>query len=535
MSRRALLVLPALLMLAAAPAVAQNVRVKSDGAMLQPAPAAMKVAYERLKPGTVLEVLETVDTAGGWYRVRVVGTNREGYVRRAEVEPIAPPASVPGPEGGTGVAPKPATQKPPSQPAGSPKPAARQVPSTWQTWLGAGYISVSGIYQGGSSSFGDSFSFPQYAEQAHVSASYPAYNGAGADGGGWVRIWKGLGVGVSASWFAKSGSASIGASIPHPLYLDRDREITGSSSSRREEIAAHVQAGWVITAGRQLVVAVGGGPSLLSVRQDVVTGVHWSETYPYDTATFAGADTFRSNESALGYNVGVDVGYYFSRNVGVGGLVRFSRARVPLASPSGASTIDAGGLQAGVGLRVRFPSGTPPAAPAGTGGPSARPSPPAPAPQPTGRPGARPQPPPAPLPLIGMVTRAEVESFDDVWRGLRSQEYETYQPDAAAISTIRQKAGDVDVFIVIASWSSETNRDLPRFFKIADQAGWPPERITMLAVDRTKKDLEGQTARWNVTRVPTFIFLRGGREIGRVVEKPATTLEQDIAQILGRE
>ena len=521
MSKRALLVLSALLVLVAAPAVAQSVRVKSAGAVLQPAPAAIKVAYEQLKPGTVLEVIET---AGDWYRVRVVGTAREGYVRRAEVEPVAAPGSAPRPASGA--------QKPPAQPAGSPRPSAKAGPSAWQTWLGAGYISVSGIYQGGSSSFTDSFSFPQYAEQAHLSASYPAYNGAGVDGGGWFRIWKGFGVGVAASWFAKTGSIEVDASIPHPLYLERDRQIAGSSSSRREEIAAHLQAGWVITAGRRLVVTVGGGPSWFSVKQDVVTGVRWSESYPYDTATFAGADSAGSNESALGYNAGVDVGYYVTRNFGIGGLVRFSRARVSLASPSGASTIDAGGVQAGVGLRLRFPSGVPPAKPAGAGGQASQPSPPPLAPRPAAPAGGRPQPPPAPLPLTGMVTRAEVESFNDVWKTLRAQDYE---PDASAVSTIRQKAGDVDVFIVIATWCSDTRRDLPRFFKIADQAGWPAERIRMLAVDRTKMDPEGQTAKLNVTRVPTFIFLRGGREIGRVIEKPTTTLEQDIAQILSRQ
>jgi hypothetical protein len=200
MPKRALLALSALLVLVAAPAVAQSVRVKSDGAVLQPAPAAIKVAYERLKPGTVLEVIET---AGDWYRVRVVGTAREGYVRRAEVEPVAAPGSAPRPASGA--------KKPPAQPAGSPRPSAKVGPSAWQTWLGAGYIGVSGIYQGGSSSVTDSFSFPQYAEQAHVSASYPAYNGAGADGGGWFRIWKGLGVGVAASWFAKTGPVDIDA------------------------------------------------------------------------------------------------------------------------------------------------------------------------------------------------------------------------------------------------------------------------------------------------------------------------------------
>jgi hypothetical protein len=60
-----------------------------------------------------------------------------------------------------------------------------------------------------------------------------------------------------------------------------------------------------------------------------------------------------------------------------------------------------------------------------------------------------------------------------MWKGLRAQDYE---PDAATVSVIRQKASDVDVFIVLATWCPDTRRDLPRFFKIADQTGWPAGR-----------------------------------------------------------
>ncbi|MGE5359579.1 MAG: thioredoxin family protein [Bacteroidales bacterium] len=144
-------------------------------------------------------------------------------------------------------------------------------------------------------------------------------------------------------------------------------------------------------------------------------------------------------------------------------------------------------------------------------------------------PAAAPKPAPGPPPLTGMVTRDAVESFNDVWKGLRAQDYE---PDAAAVSAIAARVRDVEVFAVVATWCPDTRRDLPRFFKIADKAGLPLSRVQMLAVDRTKKDAGGQTEKWNVTRVPTFIFLRNGREIGRVVERPTTTLEQDIAAIV---
>jgi hypothetical protein len=172
---------------------------------------------------------------------------------------------------------------------------------------------------------------------------------------------------------------------------------------------------------------------------------------------------------------------------------------------------------------IAAPQATPPAPP-----PAQAPAPARPPGAPS--PGAAPVPPPAP-PLTGRTTRAAVDSFNDQWKALRA---EGYTPDAAAIATIRDKARDVTAYIVLATWCPDTRRDLPRFFKIADQAGWPTSRMILLAVDRTKKDPEGETVKWNVTRVPTFIFLRGGKEIGRVTERPTTTLEQDIALIVGK-
>ena len=130
-----------------------------------------------------------------------------------------------------------------------------------------------------------------------------------------------------------------------------------------------------------------------------------------------------------------------------------------------------------------------------------------------------------------MTSRAAVESFNDQWKALRAEDY---TPEAAAVTTIRESAGGVTAYIILATWCPDTRRDLPRFFKIADRAGWPASRMVLLAVDRTKKDPEGETIKWNVTRVPTFIFLRGGKEIGRVTERPTITLEQDITIIVGR-
>ena len=59
--------------------------------------------------------------------------------------------------------------------------------------------------------------------------------------------------------------------------------------------------------------------------------------------------------------------------------------------------------------------------------------------------------------------------------------------------------------------------------------------VAMRMLRLTKKDAEGLTEKYAITRVPTFVFLLDGKEIGRFVEKtPAgSTFEAEVAKILG--
>ena len=79
---------------------------------------------------------------------------------------------------------------------------------------------------------------------------------------------------------------------------------------------------------------VTAGPSVLSVGQTLVTDVQFAETFPYDTAEFTGATTTNATASAAGFNAGADVFWMFSRHVGAGGLVQFTRARAGASTPA---------------------------------------------------------------------------------------------------------------------------------------------------------------------------------------------------------
>lgn len=131
-------------------------------------------------------------------------------------------------------------------------------------------------------------------------------------------------------------------------------------------------------------------------------------------------------------------------------------------------------------------------------------------------------------PLTGRLSRADLEAF----AGWQTSWAEPYQADPAALATIRAHAAGVEVLVFNATWCPDCRREVPRFFKVLDQAGLSALPVTLLGLDRTLRDAEGLAAQWGVKAVPTFLFLRAGHELGRIVEQPASTLEGDIARIL---
>ena len=217
-------------------------------------------------------------------------------------------------------------------------------------------LAVNGGYQSTTTEFDDSFTFPLHQETATVRTTYPIDAAALFDASGAVRLWRGLGAGVGYSRFSKDGTVGVEASLPHPFFLQRNREISGESGDMlREEHGLHAFAQYALPPFSRLHVVLFGGPSIFDITQSIANGVNFTEEYPYDTATFVGVDSRRVKGTATGFNAGADVRWMFSNAVGVGVLLRVARAQVDLdADDNRTITVDAGGAQFGVGLRLAF-------------------------------------------------------------------------------------------------------------------------------------------------------------------------------------
>ncbi|MBN2638324.1 MAG: thioredoxin family protein [Bacteroidales bacterium] len=111
-------------------------------------------------------------------------------------------------------------------------------------------------------------------------------------------------------------------------------------------------------------------------------------------------------------------------------------------------------------------------------------------------------------------------------------EYNSYKPNANLISEIKKNINKTRITIVFGSWCGDSKLQVGRFYKILNEAGYPPKNIKAFAVNRKLKATGTKVDRLNITRVPTFIVYYKGKEIGRITESPKTSLEGDLANIL---
>lgn len=111
-------------------------------------------------------------------------------------------------------------------------------------------------------------------------------------------------------------------------------------------------------------------------------------------------------------------------------------------------------------------------------------------------------------------------------------EYKYYLPQDSTLSLIKDKMDEISITVVMGTWCEDSRREVPHFFKIVDAFKFDETKIDLICVDRSKVGLTDEVDGMGINFVPTFIFYREGKEIGRIIETPFETLEKDLAEIL---
>jgi|SRR5687768_8312308 hypothetical protein len=135
--------------------------------------------------------------------------------------------------------------------------------------------------------------------------------------------------------------------------------------------------------------------------------------------------------------------------------------------------------------------------------------------------------------LLNTCTRDAVTSFPAMQEKY-DNEYPKYSPESAALDELQPLLENKTVIIVLGTWCGDSREQLPHFLKTIDALSPDKKNITFICVDRAKKAENGLLDNLNIDRVPTFIIYDDEKELGRIIEKPIISIEEDLVLILSK-
>lgn len=111
-------------------------------------------------------------------------------------------------------------------------------------------------------------------------------------------------------------------------------------------------------------------------------------------------------------------------------------------------------------------------------------------------------------------------------------EYSNYETNSLLVDSLTQQIADITISIVLGTWCPDSRREVPRFIKVLNSINFPLEHLTIVGINRGKTCPKANVREGEIEFVPTFIIFKKGEELGRIIESPTLSLEEDLLRIL---
>ena len=117
-----------------------------------------------------------------------------------------------------------------------------------------------------------------------------------------------------------------------------------------------------------------------------------------------------------------------------------------------------------------------------------------------------------------------------------NREYEEfandYEPKADAVQFIARFPQSINIEVFYGDWCQDSRDYIPPFIKIMELADNPKITVGFIDIDREKKEPAELVHDRQIKYVPTFIMYINRQEIGRIVESPFSSMEDNLVAIL---
>jgi len=132
--------------------------------------------------------------------------------------------------------------------------------------------------------------------------------------------------------------------------------------------------------------------------------------------------------------------------------------------------------------------------------------------------------------LLGHCTRERLQQAP--YNAWFVKNYKDYTIDSATANQLKPLLAGKQFMIFMGTWCGDSQREVPRLFKIFDYCGLDASALKLIMVsnaDSTYKQSPGHEEHGrDIFRVPDLLLLQNGQELGRIVESPVNSLEKDL-------
>ena len=133
--------------------------------------------------------------------------------------------------------------------------------------------------------------------------------------------------------------------------------------------------------------------------------------------------------------------------------------------------------------------------------------------------------------LVGIANKDNflAEPFKEDWFDFN---YDDYELNEDIINSLKPVLNKVTIKAFMGTWCGDSQEQTPVFYKTLDATEFNYQNLEMICVDQDKKTPSNLQKGLKIEHVPTFIFYKEGKEIGRFVEYPRESVEADMLTIV---
>lgn len=110
--------------------------------------------------------------------------------------------------------------------------------------------------------------------------------------------------------------------------------------------------------------------------------------------------------------------------------------------------------------------------------------------------------------------------------------YDAYEAEPATVESLKPLLENVKIKVFMGTWCGDSQDQTPVLYKILDSTNFNFDDLLLVTVNKDKKTSDSLEIGLDIERVPTFIFYKEEKEIGRFVEYPRESVEADMLKIV---